>query len=269
MLLLIFQAAQHNAHTDNRSTLNRCSSGQGSPLHQPFLAKKCLKSRCQILKIIDTRPSLTIPGTEITARPCNYDCNTLNVNYLNRCKKCDSGKCIGKTSTIIRLCMNNHKKNLPDNKIGLQVARHFNKPDDSIFVLECVILKGVFYNSTDILIEEQTLIRKLKTVTHSLNHDLDFLTPCTNIHKWCIYPSTHTPFTCELHVPLVATLTSLINVHLLSSVDVVLLMKTAGVGENSGHCIHSIGLKCPCTCILLLHLLIYIYYTNMRYFVDK
>ena len=36
----------------------------------------------------------------------------------------------------------------------------------------------------------------------------------------------------------------LYNVPLLTSVDVVPLMKTAGVVENSGHCIYSIGLKC-------------------------
>ena len=34
------------------------------------------------------------------------------------------------------------------------------------------------------------------------------------------------------------------NVPLLTSVDVVPLMKTAGVVENSGHCIYSIGLMC-------------------------
>ena len=34
------------------------------------------------------------------------------------------------------------------------------------------------------------------------------------------------------------------NVYLLTSVDVVPLMKTAGVVENSGHCTYSIGLKC-------------------------
>ena len=34
------------------------------------------------------------------------------------------------------------------------------------------------------------------------------------------------------------------NVPLLTSVDVVPLMKTAGVVENSGHCIYSIGLTC-------------------------
>ena len=35
-----------------------------------------------------------------------------------------------------------------------------------------------------------------------------------------------------------------IYVNLLTSVDVVPLMKSAGVVENSGHCIYSIGLKC-------------------------
>ena len=33
-------------------------------------------------------------------------------------------------------------------------------------------------------------------------------------------------------------------IYLLTSVDVVPTMKTAGVVENSGHCIYSIGLKC-------------------------
>ena len=34
------------------------------------------------------------------------------------------------------------------------------------------------------------------------------------------------------------------NFPLLTSVDVVPLMKTTGVVKNSGHCIYSIGLKC-------------------------
>ena len=56
--------------------------------------------------------------------------------------------------------------------------------------------------------------------------------------------SNLTPLTFDLHMGTVATLTSLYNVYLLTSVDVVPLMKTAGVVENSGHCTYSIGLKC-------------------------
>ena len=47
-----------------------------------------------------------------------------------------------------------------------------------------------------------------------------------------------------IYMGTVATLASLYNVYLLTSVDVVPLMKTAGVVENSGHCTYSIGLKC-------------------------
>ena len=43
--------------------------------------------------------------------------------------------------------------------------------------------EGEFSNSTDRLIEEQTVICKLKTDTHGLNKDLDFLTPYTYFHK--------------------------------------------------------------------------------------
>ena len=49
------------------------------------------------------------------------------------------------------------------------------------------------------------------------------------------------------------------NVHLLTYVDVTPLMKTAGVIENSGHCIYSIGLKCFLNCFSLFYLVIYIY----------
>ena len=72
--------------------------------------KKCMKFRCQIFNIIDTRPSLKIPGTKITVRPGNYNCSSYDVIYLMKCKKCDSANYIGETSTFIRLRMNNHKK---------------------------------------------------------------------------------------------------------------------------------------------------------------
>ena len=69
---------------------------------------------------------------------------------------------------------------------------------------------------------------------------------------------------CITFVRTVVTLTSLINVPVLTSVDVVPLMKTAGVVENSGHCIYSIGLKCLYTCVSLYHLLIYLLQPNAR-----
>ena len=45
------------------------------------------------------------------------------------------------------------------------------------------ILKEYFSYSTDRLVEEQTLIRKLKIDTHGLSQDLDFLIPYTYFHK--------------------------------------------------------------------------------------
>ena len=46
----------------------------------------------------------------------------------------------------------------------------------------------------------------------------------------------------DLHMGTVATLTSLYNVPLFTSVDVMALMKTTGVVKNSGNCVYSIGL---------------------------
>ena len=105
--------------------------------------KKCMKSRCQICNIIDTRPSLKIPGTNIAVRTANYYCNSSNVIYLIKCMKCDSGNYIDETSTFFRLRMNNHKKSIRDNNKGLPVARHFNIPGHSICdcYIYCYILK--------------------------------------------------------------------------------------------------------------------------------
>ena len=47
------------------------------------------------------------------------------------------------------------------------------------------------------------------------------------------------------------------------------LMKTAGVVENSGHCIYSIGLRCFWNCLSLFHLVFYLLQSNTRYFVDQ
>ena len=76
------------AHIDNRPTLDKCSSRQESPLHQPLPVKKCMKSKCQICNIIDTRPSLKIPRTNITVLPLqsvgrsNFDKGRHNLTTL-------------------------------------------------------------------------------------------------------------------------------------------------------------------------------------------
>ena len=89
--------------------------------------------------------------------------------------------------------MNNQRGRFRDNNKGLPVARHSNKQDHSIFDLECAILKGHFANSTDRLIEEQTLISKLKTDSDGLSHDLDFVTPYC--HNWYTSFSINSPMT--------------------------------------------------------------------------
>ena len=48
-------------------------------------------------------------------------------------------------------------------------------------------------------------------------------------------------------------------------IDVVPLMKTAGVVINSAHCVYSIGLKYFCCCLSPFHLVIYIYIYIMLY----
>ena len=52
-------------------------------------------------------------------------------------------------------------------------------------------------------------------------------------------------------------------------VDVVPLMKTAGVVENSGHCTYSIVLRCFLNCLSLLHLVFHLFQSNTRYFANQ
>ena len=103
-------AAQLSAHITNAQ--RQTNARQEKNLHYTNLyrQRKCMKSKCRICNIIDTRPSLKIPGTDITVRPGKYYCNSSNVIYLNKCKKCDSRNYIGEASTFFRLRMNNHKK---------------------------------------------------------------------------------------------------------------------------------------------------------------
>ena len=72
--------------------------------------KKCMKSRCQICNIIDTRPRLKIPVVNIPVRPGNYYCNSSNVIYLIKCKKCESGNYIGETSTLCEQSLIKHPR---------------------------------------------------------------------------------------------------------------------------------------------------------------
>ena len=198
------------------------------------------------------------------------------------------------------------QKSIRDNNKGQPVARHFNKPDHSISCLECVILKGDIFKqhwqiyrrtiSHSQIYNRHTrpkprlgLSYTIHVLSHMIHislypHSLDvWLTRANSgysyftqqrsfvnryFHKWRTSPFTHTPLTFDLHMGTVATLTSLYNVHLLTSVDVIPLMKTAGVVENSGHCIYSTGLMCLWTCVSLFHMLIYLLQSNTRYVVN-
>ena len=70
-------------------------------------------------------------------------------------------------STNFKMCEQLQKR-ISDNNMALPVANHFKKSDHSISVLECVILNVNLCNSINILIQEQALLRKLKTVIHTL-----------------------------------------------------------------------------------------------------
>ena len=141
---------------------------------------KCMKPRCQVSDMLDTRNKLQIPGTSSTIQPANCNCDSCNIVHLLMCDKCDSGNYIGETSNKLRLRLNNHKKSIRNNSRGFPLAVHFNQPDHSLKNLRCVILRGDFKTTADRDICEQTLIHKLKTHSKVLNQDLSFLSPYGN-----------------------------------------------------------------------------------------
>ena len=150
-----------------------------------FGNNKCMKPRCQVCDILDTRNKFQIPGTNSTILPGNYNCDSCNIVYLLMCNKCDSGNYIGETSSRLRLRLNNHKKSIRDNSRGFPVAVHFNLPDHSLKNLRCVILRGDFKTTADRLICEQTLIYKFKTHSKGVNQDLAFLSPHSYFQQCC------------------------------------------------------------------------------------
>ena len=58
----------------------------------------CIKPRCQVCDILDTRKKLQIPGTSSAIQPGNYNCDSCNIVYLPICHKCHSWNYIGETS---------------------------------------------------------------------------------------------------------------------------------------------------------------------------
>ena len=145
---------------------------------------KCMKPRCQVCDILDTRNKLQIPGTSSTIQPENYNCDSCIIVYLLMSSKCDSGNYVGETSNRLRLRLKNHKRSIRDNSRGFPVAVHFNQPDHSLKHFRCYTQRRI-QTTADRLIYEQTFIHKLKTQSKGLNQDLSFLSPYSYFHQCC------------------------------------------------------------------------------------
>ena len=146
---------------------------------------RCMKPRCQVCDMLDTRNKLQILGTSSTIQPEYNNCDSCNIVYLLMCDKCDSENYIGETSINLRLRLNNHKESIKDNSRGFSVAVHFNQTNHSLKNLRCVILRGDFKTTADRLICEQTLIHILKAHSKGVCQDLSFLSPQSYIHQYC------------------------------------------------------------------------------------
>ena len=146
---------------------------------------KCMKPRCLVCDMMDTRKKLQIPGTSSTIQPESYNCDSCNIVYLLMCDKFDSVNYIGETSNRLRLRLNNHKKSIRDKSRGFPVAVHFNLPDHSLKNVRCVILRGDFKTTSDRLVCEQTFIHKHKAHSKGVDQDLSFLSPYSYFHKCC------------------------------------------------------------------------------------
>ena len=79
---------------------------------------KCMKPRCQLCDILDTRKKLQIPGTSSTIQPGSYNCDSCDIIYFLMYSKCDSDNYIGETSNRLRFRLNNHKRSIRDNSRG-------------------------------------------------------------------------------------------------------------------------------------------------------
>ena len=144
---------------------------------------KCIKPRCQVSDLLDTRKKLHIPGTSSTIQPETNNWDSCNIVYVLMCYKCDSGDYIGETSNRLRFRLNNLKKSIRENSRGFPVAVLFNQPDHSLKNWRCVILRGVVNTTADRLICEQMFIHNLKIHSNGVNQDI-----IISIAAWIISP---------------------------------------------------------------------------------
>ena len=52
-------------------------------------SSKCMKPRCQVCDILDTRKKIQFPVASSTIQHGNYNCDSCDIIYLLMCSKCD------------------------------------------------------------------------------------------------------------------------------------------------------------------------------------
>ena len=88
----------------------------------------CMKPRCQVCDMLDTRKKLQFPEQ---ALPLNLEITIMSLIALS-IYSCVTGNYILETSDKLRFIPNNHKKSIRDNSRGFPVAVHLNQPNNSL-----------------------------------------------------------------------------------------------------------------------------------------
>ena len=135
----------------------------------------CNAPRCKLCPVIENEEIIIKPSNKIFKPTGTFNCNSKNVVYLIRCRKCPDTLYIGETSQSIRNRITGHRQSINQKWTYLPISEHFNKSNHTCEDLKVTILKGNIYNISDRQIEEQRLISLFNSVSQGLNRDEAFL----------------------------------------------------------------------------------------------
>ena len=131
----------------------------------------CNAPRCKLCPVIENEEIIIKPSNKIFKPTGTFNCNSKNVVYLIRCRKCPDTLYIGETSQSIRNRITGHRQPINQKWTYLPISEHFNKSNHTCEDLKVTILKGNIYNISDRQIEEQRLISLFNSVSQGLNRD--------------------------------------------------------------------------------------------------
>ena len=136
-------------------------------------------AKCKCCDHIDNSDIRVPNSTDIFTPVGHFNCNSSNLVYMIRCRKCADIMYIGETSQKLRKRVGQHRQSINNECVHLPVGEHFNLAGHSSNDMTVRVLKGSLSDTSQRRISEQKFILKFDTKNNGLNRDIGFLSRYT------------------------------------------------------------------------------------------